>query len=107
MADGNPDAAATPSPAVPFKYWFWGEVFGLLRVNGRTFLICGTIVLCCYYMAEALRAYAGQITFASLTLRILVNVVLKWVVTVVASGISIALYLRERRQHEDTPGAAH
>ena len=42
------------------------------------------------------------VTFASLTLRILANIIVKWALTVAVSGISIALYIRERIKHENT-----
>jgi len=42
------------------------------------------------------------VTFASLTLRILANIIVKWALTVAVSRISIALYIRERIKHENT-----
>jgi type III secretory pathway component EscU len=102
VANGKANAPDPPAPAVPFRFWFWGQIFELLRSNGRTFLISATIAFCFYELSVAFRSFAGQATFASLTLRILANIVFQWSVTIAVSGISIALYLRERKQHENT-----
>jgi len=42
------------------------------------------------------------VTFASLTLRILANIIVKWALTVAVSRISIALYIRETRKYKGT-----
>lgn len=102
MANGKANAADSPAPAVPFRFWLWGQIFDLLRSNSRTVLICGTIAFCFYELSVAFRAFAGQASFASLTLRIFANIIFQWSVTIALSGISIALYLRERKQHENT-----
>jgi hypothetical protein len=102
VANGKANAADSPAPAVPFKFWLLGQIFELLRSNGRTVLICGTIAFCFYEISAAFRAFAGQASFASLTLRIFASIVFQWSVTIALSGISIALYLRERKQHENT-----
>jgi hypothetical protein len=91
---------ATSKP--PFKFWFWGHVFDQLRANGRYFLVCATIVLCVYKLSHAVESFAGQITITSITFRILANIIVKWSLTIAVSGLSIALYLRERKQHEKT-----
>lgn len=101
MASGEANAAGK-SIQVPFRFFFWGHVFGLLRSNGKIVIICGTIAFCVYQISLALQSFAGQVTFASLTLRILANIVVKWVLTVAVSGISLALYIRERIKHENT-----
>lgn len=102
MENGKVNAAAASAAPAEFKFWFLGHVFDLLRANSRTLLICATVAFCFYEIADSLRAFAGQATFASLTLRILASIVFKWVVTISVSGISLALYLRERHQHERT-----
>ena len=102
MTNGKSKSPETPSSSVPFRNLFWGQTFDLLRLNGRTFLVCATIAFCFYQISTALRAFAGQTTFASLTLRILANIVVQWSITIALSGISIALYIREKHQHERT-----
>jgi hypothetical protein len=91
---------ATSKP--PFRFWFWGNVFDLLRANGRYFLVCATIIFSVYWISQAVQSFAGQVTIASFTLRILVTILVKWSVTLSVSGLSIALYFRERKQHENT-----
>ena len=98
----KPRGADQPAPKVPFKFWFWGQVFDLLRANGRYFLVCVTIIFAVYWLSRAVSSFAGQVTIASLTFRILANIVVKWSLTVVVSGLSLGLYLRERKQHEQT-----
>jgi hypothetical protein len=44
VANGKANAADNPAAAVPFKYWFWGHIFEFLRSNGRTLLVCATII---------------------------------------------------------------
>ena len=102
MANGKPKSVEAPSASIPFRQLFWGQTFDLLRLNGRTFIICATIAFCFYEISTALRAFAGQTTFASLTFRILANIVFQWTITIAVSGISIALYVREKHQHEKT-----
>ena len=101
MANGKAKAAETP-PTTPFKYWLWGNIFDLLRANGRFFLVCVTILFSVYWLSRAVESFAGQVTVANLTLRLVANIVVKWTMTITVSGLSIALYLRERRQHENT-----
>src|SRR5205807_2725522 len=80
----------------------WGQVFDLLRSQGRYLIVSGAVILCVYFLSAAMRGFAGQITTASFTLRLLVNIFVKWALTMTVSGLSLALYFRERRQHEKT-----
>ncbi len=102
MATSKENAAENPVTAAPFKFWFWGHIFDLLRSHGRALLVCATIVWCVYELSQAIRVFAGQVTIASVTLRLLASIALRWTVTIAVSGISIALYLRERSQHQQT-----
>jgi len=102
VANGKANTVDKSTQEVPFKFFFWGHVFDLLRSNGKIVIICGTIAYCAYEMSFALQSFAGQVTFASVTLRILANIVVKWVLAVSVSGISLALYVRERIKHENT-----
>ena len=101
MANGKANTAGK-SASVPFKFFFWGHVFDILRANGKLVVICATVAFCFYQISLALQSFAGQVTFASLTLRIFANIIVKWMLTVSVSGISIALYVREKLQHERT-----
>jgi hypothetical protein len=65
-------------------------------------MVCATILFSVYWSSQTAKAFAGQITIASLTLRILANIVVKWAMTIAVSGLSVALYFRERKQHENT-----
>jgi len=47
-------------------------------------------------------AYAGKTSLADLTLRVLANVSVVWTMSLTLSGISITLYVRERRLHRKT-----
>ncbi len=102
MASGKPNIVGKSIQQVPFRFFFWGHVFDLLRSNGKIVIICGTIAYCAYEMSLALQSFAGQVTFASVTLRILASIVVKWVLAVSVSGISLALYVREKIKHENT-----
>jgi len=53
-------------------------------------------------MSIAARAFAGQESNASFTLKLLADIRFRWVLTISVSGISLALYLRERNQHQRT-----
>lgn len=102
VTNGKANAAANSDPAIPFKFWFWGNVFDLLRAHGKALLICVTIGFGFFELSEAVRAFAGHVTLARVTLKFLANIVLHWIWTISVSGISIALYVREKRQHERT-----
>lgn len=47
-------------------------------------------------------AYAGKSSVADLTLRILANVSIVWSLSLTLSGVSVSLYVRERRLHRKT-----
>ena len=102
VANGDAHAAGNPASKPSFKLWFCGQVFDLLRSQGRYLIVSLAVVLCVYFLSGALRSFAGQITVASLTLRLLVNVFVKWAVTMTVSGLSLALFIREKNQHERT-----
>lgn len=102
VANGKAKAAEHAAPATPFKYYLWGNIFDLLRAHGRYFLVCLTIVFSVYWISRSIQSFAGQVTIANVTLRILATVIVKWALTITVSGLSIALYLRERKQHENT-----
>jgi hypothetical protein len=102
VTNGNAKPAEPLPVSIPFKNWFWGNVFDLLRSNGRFALVCAVIAFCAYEVSVSVRSFAGQISIASITLKVLANVVVKWSITISVSGLSIALYFRERNQHRET-----
>jgi hypothetical protein len=99
---GKAASAASEAATPPFKFWFWGQIFDLLRSQGRYLIVAAAVVLCVYFMTSAVRSFAGEVTIASVTLRLLANIILKWSLTATVSGLSLALYFREKRQHERT-----
>jgi hypothetical protein len=98
----NSSVPPTNKNLPPFKYWFWGNIFDLLRINGRTFLVCLLLVFTVAMAAQVAKAYVGTVTITNVNIRILVSVALRWAVTMTVSGLSLGLYFRERRQHERT-----
>ena len=102
MANGKANSAENSTATPSFKWWFFGQVFDLLRSQGRYLIVSLAVVLCVYSISVTMRSFAGQITVASFTLRLLINVFVKWAVTMTVSGLSLALYIREKKQHERT-----
>jgi len=102
VANGKANAAENPTATPSFKWWFWGQVFDLLRSQGRYLIVSLAVVLSIYFISAAMRSFAGQLTVASMTFKLLVNVFIKWAVTMTVSGLSLALYVREKKQHETT-----
>jgi hypothetical protein len=82
--------------------WFFSNVFSLFRRHGNVFIIGATIAWVAQVASEAVVAYAGKSSFADLTMRLLANVSVVWELSLTLSGISVTLYLRERRLHRDT-----
>jgi hypothetical protein len=61
-----------------------------------------TIAWCVHESSVALIAFAGKSSFADLTLRLLAKMSVVLGLSVTLSGISVTLYLRERKLHRDT-----
>jgi len=104
VSNGNGEAtvAVSNQPKPSGWWWFCGQVFDLARLLGRALIVAGCIVACVYLLSSAVRSFAGQLTYASVTLNLLANVIVKWALTATISGLSLALYWRERNQHEKT-----
>src|SRR5947209_6052409 len=92
-----------PEPLPPSNFrWFFGHIFGLLRKLGAKLIAWIAICYICKVMSDALIAYAGKQSLASLSFRLAANVRAVWTVSIACSGISIYLYLYERRAHIKT-----
>lgn len=57
---------------------------------------------CATQFRDAAIAYAGKASSANFVVTFLANIKVVWALSVTLSGISIALYLRERRLHRET-----
>jgi hypothetical protein len=82
--------------------WFFGHVFSLLRRHGGALATCLLIGYSVQQVSQAFIAYAGKASIADLTLKVLANVSIVWTMSLTLSGISITLYVRERRLHRNT-----
>ena len=96
----HPSREARPEPSA-FR-WFFGHVFSLLRRHGGALCTCFVIGYLVHEVAQAFIAYAGKASIADLTLKVLANVSFVWTMSLTLSGISITLYVRERRLHRNT-----
>lgn len=79
--------------------WFFGNLFSLLRRHGAAVSVCSVIGWSVHQVALVFIAYAGKASIANLTFRLLASVSVVWTVSLTLSGISITLYVRERRLH--------
>lgn len=82
--------------------WFFGHVFSLLRRHGAAVAMWLTLGWCAHEVSRAFIAYAGRSSLADLTFRVLANVSVVWELSLTLSGISVTLYIRERKLHRDT-----
>ena len=104
MKNKKDKQAALPKPrreASTFR-WFFGHVFSLLRRHGAALAMWLAICWCAHEASRAFIAYAGKSSLADLSLRLLANVSVVWELSITLSGISVILYLRERKLHRDT-----
>lgn len=86
----------------PFPIYFFGHVFSQLRRHGNSLIFWIGIAYCVHEMAVTLQAFAGRTSLANLGLSIFANLSVAWTINFTVSGISIALYLRERAVHRKT-----
>jgi len=82
--------------------WFFGHVFSLLRRHGANVVMWSVLGWTAHEVALVFIAYAGKASVADLTLRILANVSVVWSLSLTLSGVSVSLYVRERRLHRKT-----
>jgi hypothetical protein len=99
----QPGKAPKPTrPETKFPKWFFGHIFSLLRRHGNVVALWLGISFCVYEASAALRAFAGRVSIADLSLRILGTFAGVISLNVAVSGLSISLYLKERREHRRT-----
>jgi hypothetical protein len=79
--------------------WFFGHVFSLLRRHGAAVAICLVVGWSAHEVARVFIAYAGKASIADLSFRLLSSINVMWSVSLTLSGVSITLYIRERRLH--------
>lgn len=106
-AKKSASGAAAPAPGKKpephrFPRWFLGHVFSALRRHGNIVAFWVGIGYCARQASLALIAFSGKTSTANLQLGLLANISFVWTVSVTLSGVSIALYLRERRLHRET-----
>jgi hypothetical protein len=94
-----------PAPSAPppsaFR-WFFGHIFALARKQGSVLAICGTVIWCAHEFSRAAIAFAGTTSIADITVKVLASIKTVWTLSISVSGISIALYWRERSLHRKT-----
>lgn len=61
-----------------------------------------TIGWCVHEASKSIVAFAGKSSVADLSLKLLANLSVVWELSLTLSGISVTLYLRERKLHRDT-----
>jgi hypothetical protein len=92
----------TPPPETKFTKWLLGHFFSLFRRHGNVIAFWIGICFCAHEASEALRAFAGHASTADLSLRILGSFAGVFTLNLSVSGLSISLYLKERREHRAT-----
>jgi hypothetical protein len=101
--DGKPARTAPhASEEPPFVRWFFGHIFSAIRKHGNFVAGCIAFGYCANQASLAARAYAGQTSIANLQANFLANISFVWSISITISGLSIGLYLRERRLHQST-----
>jgi hypothetical protein len=82
--------------------WFFGHVFSLLRRHGAALVVWSVIGWSIHEIAGVFIAYAGRTSIADLSLKVLANISVVWTLSLTLSGVSVTLYVRERRLHRKT-----
>lgn len=96
-------AARNPSGAsISFGRWSLGHVFSLIRRHGNLGITWFGVGWCAYQARTVLVAYAGKQSIGKLSVSVLANLHVVFVLSITVSGASVALYLRERKLHRRT-----
>jgi hypothetical protein len=88
--------------ATPFFRWLFGHIFSFFRRFGAQIILWAGIGYCVHEIAAAFAAYAGKTSYANLAFNFASSISVVWSVTITVSGLSIHLYLRERKLHRAT-----
>ncbi|HTS10456.1 MAG TPA: hypothetical protein VMP68_33135 [Candidatus Eisenbacteria bacterium] len=99
---GKQASASAPHKEVSAFRWFFGQVFVLLRRHGGAIMMWLALGYIAHAVSQAFIAYAGQSSYADLSVRLLANVSVVWELSLTLSGISVTLYVRERGLHRNT-----
>jgi len=82
--------------------WFLGSVFQAVRRHGNRIITWVGTGYCVKQGALVLSAFAGRNTVASIAVQLFGQLSVVWSLSITISGLSISLYLVERRLHRKT-----
>jgi heme/copper-type cytochrome/quinol oxidase subunit 2 len=71
----------------------------MVRRFGNVVILCVTVAYCSRQVAIAVQAFAGKTSLADLKLGFFANITMVYTLSLAVSGISVVLYLNERRLH--------
>jgi hypothetical protein len=91
-----------PKREAPFNRWFLGHVFSLLRRHGNALFSWTAVCYIVRRLSLAFISFAGKQSVADLGFTLAANISIVWTVSIAVSGLSITLYLRERKLHRRT-----
>lgn len=94
----EPQSRKEPS----WSKWFLGNVFNLVRRFGNVTILCITIAYCSHEIAVAFQTFAGKASLADLRFGFFADITVVYTLSITATGISVVLYLNERRLHRKT-----
>ena len=97
-AQSSSQSTSTKQPPSNLRY-ISGSLFSLLRRHGSAFAGWGCIAYLGHQASLAFIAYAGKASSADLNLKILANLNVVFAASITVAGLSITLYIRERRLH--------
>jgi hypothetical protein len=98
----KPVESPQPRKEVPFARWFFGNVFNLIRRFGNVFFLCLAIGYCSHEISLAFQAFSGKASLANLRFGFFADIKMVYTLSISAAGISVVLYLNERRLHRKT-----
>ncbi len=82
--------------------WFLGSIFKLVTRFGNVTILCAAIAYCSHEIAIAFQAFAGKASLADLRFGFFADIKIVYTLSIAATGISVMLYLNERRLHRKT-----
>lgn len=102
MSKAKPPKKPPPQKAQTFARWFWGKVFRIIESTARPVVVMTGICTCVWFMADALKAYAGKQSVANMAFGVLADIKFVWTVSVAVGITGLALYFREVSLHRKT-----